>query len=317
MKRTRMKKTALLIFVLVLITVAIFVIWSLLSGKVLQVFTIQPDGSVDPASAPIQRSGNTYTFTSDAYARIVVQRRNIVIDGAGHTLHGPFNGTKTGLWIIGEGPNQEFPEGTQTWTIGIDLAAESIVGVTIRNLNVKNFTIGTYIWTTNNALIGNAFTENNVGILLSGSGNNMTGNYIANNEEGIFFGVNEPGDIPLNITMSRNCFLNNEVQLSGCVCEEYNQTETPHTWDNGKEGNYWSDYLTKHPNAKETGDTGIGDTPYVIDVLNYDRYPLTRIPVAPPTVAQLIPPEVVVTVAILVTVLVAAAVVFFRKRKLG
>jgi hypothetical protein len=45
-------------------------------------------------------------------------------------------------------------------------------------------------------------------------------------------------------------------------------------WDNSSVGNHWSDYLTKYPNASEIGNTGIGDTPYVIDADNIDHYPL-------------------------------------------
>jgi hypothetical protein len=37
-------------------------------------------------------------------------------------------------------------------------------------------------------------------------------------------------------------------------------------WDNGypSGGNYWSDYLTRYPNAKMIDDSGIGDTPYFV-----------------------------------------------------
>jgi hypothetical protein len=45
-------------------------------------------------------------------------------------------------------------------------------------------------------------------------------------------------------------------------------------WDNSSFGNYWNDYLTKYPNASEIGNSGIGDTPYVIDAYNIDHYPL-------------------------------------------
>ena len=47
-------------------------------------------------------------------------------------------------------------------------------------------------------------------------------------------------------------------------------------WDNGAEGNYWSDYQTKYPNATEIALTGIGDIPYVIDSNNKDNYPLIK-----------------------------------------
>jgi len=51
-------------------------------------------------------------------------------------------------------------------------------------------------------------------------------------------------------------------------------------WDNGGEGNYWSDYkgadLYSGPYQNETGSDGIGDTHYIIDATNRDRYPLKK-----------------------------------------
>ena len=139
---------------------------------------IKQDGSIDPATAPIRRDGEVYTFTEDAFARIYVQRSNITIDGAGYTLRGPYNGTATDIWIIGQGPDQQTNETLVPWVIGIDLGGADVTGLTIRNLNVKNFSIGMYIWTENNTVIGNAVSENIVGILLSGCNNVITRNYI-------------------------------------------------------------------------------------------------------------------------------------------
>lgn len=45
-------------------------------------------------------------------------------------------------------------------------------------------------------------------------------------------------------------------------------------WDDGGEGNYWSDHTSRYPNASEVGNTGVGDTPYFINENNMDRYPL-------------------------------------------
>ena len=45
-------------------------------------------------------------------------------------------------------------------------------------------------------------------------------------------------------------------------------------WDNGVEGNYWSDYEDRYPNAIELNGSGIWDTPYVIDGKNQDNYPV-------------------------------------------
>jgi hypothetical protein len=48
---------------------------------------INADGTVEPADAPIQRVGDTYTLTGDV-GGIGVQRSNIILDGNGHTVSG-------------------------------------------------------------------------------------------------------------------------------------------------------------------------------------------------------------------------------------
>ncbi len=274
------KKAIVTVLVLVLLVVPAAVI---LTGPPnartnLQTIFIRPDGSIYPASVPIQQNGNIYTFTDNIYAVIKIQKSNIVLNGSGYTLSGPYNGTQADVWLIGEGPDQ-LPQGAMAqYTIGVDLGGDNVDGITIENLNIKNFSIGMYIWTKNNTITGNGVSDNIVGILLSGLNNSVTQNYISNNKRGLFFGFNNEGDIiPEDIIINHNAFENNNVQLNGCLCKDYNTTEPPHSWDNGREGNFWSDY-----NGTDTNRDGVGDTPYTIDLLNQDRYPLMQSPVETP-----------------------------------
>jgi parallel beta-helix repeat protein len=64
-----------------------------------------------------------------------------------------------------------------------------------------------------------------------------------------------------NNMIHHNNFLNNSNQAYS-----YNLTNF---WDNGCEGNYWSNY-----NGTDLDGDGIGDTPYIIDENNTDNYPL-------------------------------------------
>ncbi len=268
-----------------------------------------PDGSIQPSDAPIQRSGDVYTLTSDVHVRgLSIEKAGITLDGAGYTLSGPYNGTQS-LWIVGSGPNQTLTNDTELWSIGIDTVTNAIGNLTIQNLNIKNFSIGMYLWTDGNTVKGNAVTDNIVGILISGKDNTINGNYIADNKNGVFFGSNGQSYLPQNIQIYENRFVDNDRQLSGCVCVDYNFTEAKHYWDNGTVGNFWSDY-----NGTEIDNTGIGSTPYVIDPLNVDRYPLTTSKVVPPTTA--FDAHIIFAVG---TVAVAAAVVavyaVFRQRR--
>jgi len=63
------------------------------------------------------------------------------------------------------------------------------------------------------------------------------------------------------------------------------------SWDNGKEGNYWSDYADRYPNATELDGSGICDTPYVLDENNQDNYPLMN-PMAFPEILETTPPTI-------------------------
>jgi hypothetical protein len=181
------------------------------------------------------------------------------------------------VWVVGDGPNQS-PELVATYIIGVDLGAKTVEGVTVQNLNIKNYSIGMYLWTKNNT-VTSPVSENILGIMLSGSNTTVTDNYLAYNKQGVFFGFNGQDEvIPSDVHISHNGFFKNEVQINGCFCEDYPENEEPHAWDDGRQGNYWSDY-----NGTDTDKNGIGDTAYVVDVQNQDRFPLMVNPAQLPT----------------------------------
>jgi hypothetical protein len=303
-----------LVFALFLLCSLFFLTRPVNSQTTFPVVYIRSNGDLEPASVPIQRNGNAYVFTGDVVARgIKVQKEGVTIDGSGHSLMGPYNGTGS-LWIIGEGPDQPLTNDTELWSIGIDMASNSITNLTIKNIDIKNFSIGMYLWTSGNIVTNNAVSECIVGILISADNNTITENYLANNKNGFFFGSNQPGNIPLNLMVFKNSFINNLSQLSGCACEDFNTTEPVHQWDNGKIGNYWSDYS----GTDKDGD-GVGDTPYVIDPLNLDRYPLVENSLLPPNAEAFnanseIASALIVFSAIAVTLI---ALMVYRKKKLA
>jgi len=277
---------------------------------VVQTVVINPDGSISPSTVPILRDGDTYTFTGNVSATMRIHRSNIVLDGAGYTLHGPYNGTASDVWVIGEGSNQ-LPEGVLAqYTTGIDIANKDVKGITIKNLNILNFSIGMYMWTNNNTVTGNAVSYNIVGILLSGSNSTITNNYISHNTQGLFFGFNDPSDIPSDIIISHNGFESNKMQINGCLCDEYPENEPPHAWDNGEVGNYWSDY-----NGADTDNDGFGDTPYVVDIQNQDRFPFMQNPAKSPVPSAKLSFEIVILAVIIVPIVLVVASFIVKEKK--
>lgn len=138
---------------------------------------------------------------------------------------------------------------------------------TISNNNVS----GTYspLWLEDS--VDNIITENkitgDVGVhLRSSTGNQFISNQIVSknciqidNYVGI---THEQTRLSDNNVFFKNTFMGESKNIVA-----YNSVNN--TWDNGREGNYWSDYA-----GTDLDEDGIGDIPYVIDLLNEDNYPL-------------------------------------------
>jgi len=121
---------------------------------------IRPDGSIDPATAPITSTDNvTYTVTSNVNDSIVIERDHIIFDGNGHTI-----------------------ESSAYVQAGIDLSWRN--NVTVKNVfYVKGFRYGIFLnYSTNSVLTNNTVKENYMGIYLGRSSQNtMTNNTVTHN----------------------------------------------------------------------------------------------------------------------------------------
>jgi len=235
---------------------------------------IRADGSVDPPTAPIQRNEDLYTFTGNIIVgSIIVERDNIVIDGAGYTLQA------------------EVPA-----TTGIGLTGRS--NVTIKNTEVLGFGWGIKLSdSSHNRICGNNLIRGGERILLYRSSNNTI--YENNIESADYVGLhfidssnnnisrntikdNYGADVYLESSSSNNIIFHNNF-LGDFTLQSDN---FPNAWDNGypSGGNYWSNFKNIHPDAKDAysgpnqdqlGSDGIWDNPFDINANNTDRYPFT------------------------------------------
>ncbi len=169
-----------------------------------------------------------------------------------------------------------------------------------QNLLTSNSVVGLYLsfsyqlsGSSSTTLVSqNAISKNGIGIHIYSSNsativlNNITGN--------LDWGMKLENN-PKNNAIHHNNFIGNNVtaKLQVCITGFWMQTDngssingkyTPprrafvageaNNWNNDLEGNYWSDYTIRYPNATELGKTGVGNTPYYINENNIDQHPL-------------------------------------------
>ena len=123
----------------------------------------------------------------------------------------------------------------------------------------------------NNAFFGNNIVDCDFAIKLSSAYENViVGNDIANSaNQGIYFFCSDEN------AFHHNNFMNNQKQASEhhevywILSMNNTYYSGSNAWDDGGEGNFWSDYAGMDGN----GD-GVGDTPYSVYENYTDRYPL-------------------------------------------
>jgi hypothetical protein len=297
-----MRKAFAVVLILVILISSCIIAVQPVKAQSLTGIIINADGSVTPSSAAIQMEGNTCIITADLNSFITVERGNIVVDGANHTLQG-----------LGISQN----------AIAITLMASN---VTVENLHVTGWKAGVYGAFNNNTITNNVFagnyqavsiyaddyvvsensisgssdaailidtgatrpqgddnlitqnqlTSNNWALdILNSNGTTIAQNNVTNNAVALVLGtlsanVNSAG---FQLLYSNN-FINNTQILYVPIGVPFMQDVVPLSpagqWDYGSIGNYWSDYLSRYSNATEIDHSGIGDTPYaIIDSTTY------------------------------------------------
>jgi parallel beta-helix repeat protein len=114
---------------------------------------IRADGSVE-GTDKIQCDGNVYSFTDNLYEPLVVEKDDIVVDGAGHSIEGLYTGLA------------QSPE-------GIGILVESRSDVTISNVTIQRFLYGICINSSSkNRITKSNITNNSKGIIIEHSSDN-------------------------------------------------------------------------------------------------------------------------------------------------
>ena len=108
---------------------------------------IRSDGSIEPATAPIERSGSLYILTGNVILHTIeIQRDDIILDGANYLIQG--NASWMGIT----------PRSNDAGNNGIIIADRS--NITITRLNFEGFTTGVRISDSSHiTIVGNLFNN--------------------------------------------------------------------------------------------------------------------------------------------------------------
>ena len=167
----------------------------------------------------------------------------------------------TGIYLTVASTDNNISENTITANSDSGITLFSASNNSISENYIANNNVGISLpLSSNNIIIGDVITANGAdGIVLTSASNNriIKNNVTLNNEYGIRLSSSS------NNLFYHNNFVKNTRQIFSAV--------SVNVWDDGypSGGNFWSNYA-----GFDADSDGLGDTPYLIDDNNTDRYPL-------------------------------------------
>ncbi len=201
------------------------------------------------------------TVPSDAACVILVNCTNITV----HNLN--LTGNYAGILLAYTQNSTMTNNNIQNNTQGIRLMCSSYNNIEGNNIISNDEGIALF---QESITTGYGPTSEGITTLYPSTANNIVGNNISSNNYGVSMSSSTSGPSSESMGISGNIFLhnnfmNNRNQVNSNIYSS-DQPVGTNSWDNGKEGNYWSDYK-----GADADQNGLGDTAYKITKQIYTR----------------------------------------------